>query len=159
VHRGYLVQDVANWSVLRVTERARPVLRGEERVELARPRAVVRDLGDATQALDADALPDEVATRRKSRRAKAGSSEPLTDDADQRLFATLRALRKRLADERGVPAYVIFTDATLTGMCRARPKSEDELLAVSGVGKVKLEHYGAIFLAEIAAFGGGAPAE
>ena len=160
VHRGYLVQDVANWSVLRVTERARPVLRGEERVELARPRVALREpSADPAAALAADALPDELATRRKPRRAKAGGAEPLTDDADQRLFATLRALRKRLADERGVPAYLIFTDATLAGMCRARPKSEDELLAVSGVGKVKLEHYGAIFLAEIAAFGGGAPAE
>jgi ATP-dependent DNA helicase RecQ len=160
VHRGYLVQDVANWSVLRVTERARPVLRGDERVELARPRAVVRDpAADPAPVLAGDVLPDELATRKKPRRVKAEAPAALQDEADQRLFAALRTLRKRLADERGVPAYVIFTDATLAGMCRARPKSEDELLAVSGVGRVKLEHYGAVFLAEIAAFGGGATAE
>src|SRR5262249_22860755 len=69
VRRGYLVQDVANWSVLRLTERARPVLRGEERVELARPRAAVRDpTADPAPVLAADALPDELATRRKPRR-------------------------------------------------------------------------------------------
>jgi ATP-dependent DNA helicase RecQ len=147
VHRGYLVQDVANWSVLRVTERARGLLRGEERVDLARPRVVARP------PLPDDGLPDETAPR-KPRRARGGEA-PALDDTDQQLFTALRALRKRLADERGVPAYVIFTDATLAGMCRARPRSEEQLLEVSGVGQHKLARFGAAFLAEIAAFGGG----
>ena len=158
VHRGYLRQDVANWSVLRVTERARPVLAGDERVELARPRASAATARGPSAVLD-DGLPDEVAPARKPRRSRASAEAPALDDVDQQLFAALRALRKRLADERGVPAYVVFTDATLAGMCRARPKTETELLAVSGVGQHKLDNYGEAFLKEIAAFGGGASAD
>lgn len=68
---------------------------------------------------------------------------------DEELFQRLRALRKRLADDQGVPPYVVFSDATLRGMVRLRPQTADDLLAVSGVGKVKLERYGAAFLAEL----------
>jgi ATP-dependent DNA helicase RecQ len=154
VHRGYLRQDVANWSVLRVTERARAVLTGNERVELARPRAVTAAGRRGAAAVLVDGLPDEAAPARKPRRSRASADAPALDDVDQQLFAALRALRKRLADERGVPAYVVFTDATLAGMCRARPKTEAELLEVSGVGQHKLDNYGEAFLKEIAAFGG-----
>ncbi len=162
VHRGYLRQDVANWSVLRVTDKARAVLRGEERVELARPRAAAPAPAPRTAAVD-DGLPDEAAPARRARKPRAASAapglEPLSDEADLALFAALRVLRKRLADERGVPAYVVFTDATLAGMCRARPRSPEQLLAVSGVGQHKLETYGDVFLAEIAAFSGDAPTD
>ena len=68
---------------------------------------------------------------------------------DERLFEALRALRKRLAEERGVPPYVIFGDATLIDMCRLRPANEAEMLEVNGVGAVKLERFGEAFLAEI----------
>jgi ATP-dependent DNA helicase RecQ len=67
--------------------------------------------------------------------------------ADVGLFARLRALRRRLADERNVPAYVIFGDATLLEMAARRPTTEDELLTVSGVGPKKLARYGDVFLA------------
>jgi ATP-dependent DNA helicase RecQ len=60
-------------------------------------------------------------------------------------------LRRRLAEERRVPAYVVFSDATLLEMAERRPRSEAELLQVSGVGLSKLERYGAAFLAEIEA--------
>jgi ATP-dependent DNA helicase RecQ len=63
------------------------------------------------------------------------------------LFERLRQLRKALADSRNVPAYVVFSDATLLEMARRRPTSEEDLLAVSGVGPKKLATYGAIFLA------------
>ena len=63
------------------------------------------------------------------------------------LFDRLRTLRKRLADEAGVPAYVVFNDSTLRAMAEARPASESALLALPGVGPVKLERYGAAFLA------------
>ena len=72
-------------------------------------------------------------------------------EGDEELFARLRALRKRLADEQGVPPYVVFSDATLRAMVRQRPANDEEFLAVSGVGKVKLERYGAEFLEEIGA--------
>ena len=70
---------------------------------------------------------------------------PAHDD-DEELFERLRTLRKELADLQGVPPYVIFSDATLRGMVRRRPKTAEELLDVSGVGQVKLERYGQAFL-------------
>jgi ATP-dependent DNA helicase RecQ len=65
---------------------------------------------------------------------------------DDALFEKLRAVRKRLADAEGVPAYIVFSDAALRGMASRRPRSEGELLQVPGVGPVKLERYGAAFL-------------
>jgi ATP-dependent DNA helicase RecQ len=70
--------------------------------------------------------------------------------ADPDLFEALRALRKRLADERGVPAYVVFNDATLREMAARRPTTEADFLAISGVGATKLATYGPDFLALIA---------
>jgi ATP-dependent DNA helicase RecQ len=70
-------------------------------------------------------------------------------DADP-LFERLRALRKRLADERGVPAYIIFNDRVLRAMADQRPASATELLRISGVGPRKLEQYGDLFLQAIA---------
>ena len=78
---------------------------------------------------------------------------------DEELFEALRALRKRLAGEQNVPAYVVFSDATLAEMAARRPATHAELLEVNGVGQAKLERYGDAFLAEMAerASGGSAP--
>ena len=67
-------------------------------------------------------------------------------DFDPDLFERLRALRKRLADAEGVPAYIVFSDAVLRQMAEHRPRTREGLLALSGVGPVKLERYGAAFL-------------
>jgi ATP-dependent DNA helicase RecQ len=75
--------------------------------------------------------------------APASSRDHRRDDP---LFEALRALRRSLADERGVPAYVVFSDATLLAMAQAHPRTPSGLLAVPGVGPVKLERYGAAFL-------------
>ena len=69
---------------------------------------------------------------------------------DEELFQRLRVLRKSLADEANVPPYVVFSDKTLRAMVAARPTDEQALLAVPGVGAVKLERYGAAFLRELA---------
>jgi ATP-dependent DNA helicase RecQ len=69
-----------------------------------------------------------------------------TGDPGGELFGKLKALRKRLADERRVPAYVVFTDATLEAMVTLRPTHEGALRTVPGVGPKKLEAYGAAFL-------------
>jgi ATP-dependent DNA helicase RecQ len=69
------------------------------------------------------------------------------DPVAQGLFEQLRALRKELADASGVPAYIVFSDAALRDMARRRPLTRAEMLAVSGVGPVKLERYGDPFLA------------
>jgi len=71
---------------------------------------------------------------------------------DEALFEELRALRKRLADERDVPAYVIFPDTTLRQMARDMPQTPAALRDVAGVGDKKLADYGAAFLAAIAAY-------
>jgi ATP-dependent DNA helicase RecQ len=127
IHRGYLVQDIAAFSVLKLTPAAAAVLRADESVELARPRV-----------------------KEKARKKPVGAAREL-GPGDIQLFESLRALRKRLADERGVPPYVIFGDATLVEMSRRRPADELELLDIGGVGQVKLERHGADFLAAIAA--------
>ena len=62
------------------------------------------------------------------------------------LFAILRQKRKEMADEAGVPPYVIFSDRTLTEMAAYYPQSAESLLIISGVGQVKLRQYGDVFL-------------
>ena len=74
-------------------------------------------------------------------------------DSDQELFERLRVLRKRIADEAGVPPYIVFSDAALRDMCARRPVTDEEFLQVNGVGATKLARYGKDFTAEIAAFG------
>lgn len=68
------------------------------------------------------------------------------------LLDALKALRKGIASKKSVPAYVIFTDATLIDMCKKCPETPDEMLEVSGVGRTKLEKFGKEFLEEIAKF-------
>ena len=77
---------------------------------------------------------------------KKSKKEKTTESIDRSLFAELKALRRELADENNVPAYIVFSDATLIDMCKKLPTTTEELLEVSGVGKVKLELYGDRFL-------------
>jgi ATP-dependent DNA helicase RecQ len=125
IHRGYLLQDIADYSVLKLTAAARPLLRGEARLELARPRV------------------------REKPAAKAPKSPLSLAAGELPLFEALRALRRRLAEELGVPPYVVFGDVTLVEMSHLRPQRPDELLGITGIGQVKLERYGEAFLAVI----------
>nr|WP_038281742.1 DNA helicase RecQ [Pacificimonas flava] len=84
----------------------------------------------------------------RKRRRQQGA--PALSDADDPLFGRLRALRKALAAEHGVPAYVIFHDATLAEVAARRPATEADLAGISGVGGAKLERYGAAFITAIA---------
>ncbi len=70
----------------------------------------------------------------------------LDEEENLELYTRLKALRKELADARGVPAYVVFSDATLQHMARFRPQTQEHFLALSGVGLKKLELYGEAFL-------------
>ena len=74
-------------------------------------------------------------------------------EVDEALFEELRALRRDLARERGVPPYLIFNDRTLSLMSARKPTSEAELLEIKGVGEKKAADLGPLFLAEIASFG------
>ena len=77
-----------------------------------------------------------------------------TVETDSRLLAALKALRSRLAKEEKVPAYVIFSNATLEDMAGKAPKTMEQFLEVSGVGEVKAHRYGKVFLHEIKKTGG-----
>jgi ATP-dependent DNA helicase RecQ len=71
-------------------------------------------------------------------------------EPDAELLERLKILRRRLAQQRRVPAYVVFNDATLLEMAALKPTTLDELLQVNGVGQAKLDRYGETFLREIA---------
>ena len=128
VARGLLSPDLEGYGTLRLTAAAHPVLRGQEIVHLRRE-------------------PDR-AQRRASRHADASGTRHSLDIAphEEPLWNALRDMRAKLAREQGVPAYVIFHDATLYAMLRERPKNREALATISGVGALKLERYGARFL-------------
>ena len=122
IHHGYLIQDEENYSVLKLTPAATPLLRGETRLEMARPRRHTE--------------------RKKGPAAPAG-------DYDRGVFEALRILRKEIADREGVPPFVVFGNRTLVEMAASMPETEEDLLAITGVGAHKLEKYGRIFLERI----------
>ena len=121
VARAYLQVDPDAYGALRLTDRCRPILRGEESIQL---RKVIPKAGSLTP---------------RSRSVEI-------DEQDVPLWNALRACRKRLAEEFGVPPYVVFHDATLREMVQQRPLSEGTLLKISGVGDSKLERFGDAFL-------------
>lgn len=116
-----LIQTDGQYPVLKLTQNARPVLLGEKSFEMRIP------------------VPRE----------KAKKPDKAAGDADPELFARLKKLRAALAAKASVPAYVVFTDATLRDMCAKMPTDEQELLQVSGVGERKAHRYGKAFLEEI----------
>lgn len=125
---GYLEVE-GEFQSLKLTGICRPLLRGEETLMLRK-------------------LP------KKTVRAHSRNSTTLEDLAPEELplWEALRNCRKQLAEERGVPPYVVFHDATLRGMAKAHPQTRDELLAISGVGDSKLERFGEVFLAVLRDF-------
>jgi ATP-dependent DNA helicase RecQ len=141
IHRGYLEQDIARYSVLTLTPAARAVLRGEEQVVLARPRFETFGVSGAKK----ERKRGSAVGRAEGRTAASGAADA-SDPVATELFERLRTLRRRLADEQNVPAYVVFSDATLWDMVARRPQTEADLLEVSGVGETKRERYGAAFL-------------
>ncbi|MFA0689433.1 ATP-dependent DNA helicase RecQ [Vibrio splendidus] len=121
IHKGLLFQNITRNSTLQLTEKARPLLRGEMSLELAVPR-----LDTAVRNAKSDKLSSK--------------------NYDKKLFAKLRKLRKSIADEDGLPPYVVFSDATLIDMAEILPTSYGEMLAVNGVGQRKLDKYADPFL-------------
>lgn len=127
VAAGLLHVDVEGFGGLRLTETARPLLRGERSIWLRR---------------------DAVDGERKASRAQHGKNlrEDFATADDDPLWLALKARRLALAREQGVPPYVIFHDATLLEILRRRPANAEQLAEVSGVGQVKLARYGQAFL-------------
>lgn len=103
----------------------------------------------ADVVLSAKAVVNKSRGRKREDGADSGAARPprgIGNDVDASLFEQLRATRKRLADERGVPAYVVFSDATLLQMAAHKPRTSGELAQISGVGPTKLSRYGEEFL-------------
>ncbi|RDI48064.1 DNA helicase RecQ [Aquicella lusitana] len=135
IHLGYLEQDIANYSVLRLTSHARPLLRGEQKLILAKPRTKLNAPKEKKQT--------------HSKREKTDRKAAPGLEYDRGLFEKLRALRKRLAEKMGVAPFIIFSDVSLIEMSAYFPASEAEFLTINGVGQKKLENYGQLFLKAI----------
>jgi ATP-dependent DNA helicase RecQ len=124
------------------------ILKGQERVELVR---ITEKKGAAQRKSVVNNEFSQGSGELSEGRAAArkGGLDSLSLEAKQ-LFEELRKLRKRLADEQGVPPYVIFSDKTLAELSDIQPSTSDEMLAISGIGEVKLTRYAAPFLEVIA---------
>ncbi|MGB7598577.1 MAG: DNA helicase RecQ [Gallionella sp.] len=131
VASGILEADIEAYGGLKLSEAARPILRGEQAVWLRR-----------------DTDPVKRKAQRGERTVK--SREPFAGANDDPLWIALKAKRTELARQQGVPPYVIFHDSTLLDMLNRRPATLDEMAQVSGVGQAKLARYGEEFLSVLA---------
>jgi ATP-dependent DNA helicase RecQ len=100
------------------------------------------------------ASPEKPSTKQRSRSRVPAADADLAARADGSLFEKLRALRRELARERGVPPYLIFNDRTLVELAALQPRTDEELRRVKGVGEVKARELGPLFLAAITAHAG-----
>jgi ATP-dependent DNA helicase RecQ len=124
VRLGLLRQNASKFNIVELTEEGRAVLKSRRAIILTRPVSAPKP-----------------AVR------KAGEIT-----CDEALFERLRALRKRLADQQGVPPYIVFSDVTLRQMARSYPEDHQQFSRISGVGDRKLRDYGPAFMEEIAAY-------
>lgn len=118
---GYIESRGFEYPVLALTSEAGSVLFGEKTIVMKQ------------------------AAQKESNRRRVEKVKQI-DAADRSLFAALKALRRTIADEKNIPAYIVFSDATLVDMCKICPRTRLEMLKVSGVGQVKLNLYGDQFL-------------
>ncbi len=122
IAHGLLSVDLEGYGGLRLTQASRPVLRGETQLMLRKARKrKAKERGERPHALE-------------------------LSDSNRPLWQALKSLRLELAQTQGVPAYVIFHDATLMEMAQKRPRDKQQLATISGVGDRKLERYGDAFL-------------
>jgi ATP-dependent DNA helicase RecQ len=124
VARGYFSVDLEGYGSLRLEPKCRPLLKGEESIDLRREL--------------------------KQSAARKQTKTPLPADIDVGLWEALRDCRRRLAEAQGAPPYVIFHDSTLQEMCAVRPATVDQFGRLTGVGERKREKYAESFLAVIA---------
>ena len=118
------------FSVLELTNAGATILKSRAKVTLTKP-AVAPEI--------------KVASETKTRHVGEIA-------CDEILFERLRELRKKLADERDVPAYIIFSDVALRQMARNYPETESDFTRISGVGEKKLREFGKVFLNEVAMY-------
>jgi len=121
---GFMGIDHEGHGALQLTDRCRPLLRGEKSLHLR-------------------------LQSKPEKKARVKQDHGDLDPANQPLFESLRGLRLELAREQGVPPYVIFHDRTLREMAQSRPRSLQQMSTISGVGEAKLTRYGELFLTRI----------
>lgn len=128
IARNLLSVDIEGYGNLRLTELCRPILRGEETLMLRK----------------------ETKPEKSSRKGRKTNN--YTNSSDNQLWEALRACRKTLSEELGVPPFVVFHDATLMEMLDRQPKTREQFATLSGVGEKKLEAYADEFLKVIAEY-------
>jgi ATP-dependent DNA helicase RecQ len=129
VAKGLVRVDVTGYGSLKLTEDCRPVLRGNETVAF---REAVREDGTTSSS---------------ARSSKTATQDTVPQHGDERdLFEALRECRTQLAKDQEVPPYVIFNDKTLRAMVEHRPQTKRAFRNLHGVGDVKLDRYGDLFL-------------
>jgi len=119
IHLGYLQQDIEQQSTLCLTEASRAVLKATEPLMLASPRL---------------------------QKASYWQNKKQYKSYDRALFSKLRELRKRIADSEDIAPFIVFNDATLSELAKIQPTTSSQMLAIAGIGDVKLSRYGKAFM-------------
>ncbi len=123
VRQGYMESSLDQYSILKVLPKSYNVLHSDEKVVI-----------------------------KMAKEQKRWHKDKNLPDVDTKLLAALKLVRKEFAQKASVPAFVVFSDATLTDMSRRKPTTKDEFLDVSGVGEVKYKRYGEAFMETIRKF-------
>jgi ATP-dependent DNA helicase RecQ len=140
LHQGVLSETTDGYPVLRLNELSLEVLRKQRSIQVAAPPPSKQKTQSAQ-------------TMQSTSNGKEKSNEVTVLTAEERmLFQHLRNLRKQVADEQGVPPYVVFPDTSLRAMAQQRPQTKAQFAEIPGVGNLKLEAYFTIFTTEIRAY-------
>ncbi len=131
VLEGYLFVTNDEYALVKLTEKSRELLAGEQTVQMKMAKELERPAREKTK-------------RRAGSAAAAGLG---FTKIEEDLFMSLRNLRTELARKEHVPPYIVFSDKTLTHMCVVKPQTQEEMMTVSGVGEHKYKKYGEAFLA------------
>ena len=129
----YLAVTNDEYAIVKLTDKSGLILNEEEPVIMKMAKEQTRPVKEA-------------AGRKGRRESGKKTMDVELSGSDELLFERLRGLRTEIAKEEKVPPYVVFSDKTLTHMCLSRPKTKEQMLAVSGVGEYKYEKYGERFL-------------
>jgi ATP-dependent DNA helicase RecQ len=159
VDQRYLAVTGDEYPVVNLTEKSREVIFDKKPLAMMLPKETTRspppDLPEEDAAFTARETGYGGRALRAGRSSAKGAAKPAGNSAagdypaEEGLLGKLKELRSRLAQEKRVPAYIIFSDASLRDMCRKMPETPEEFLDVSGVGSLKMEKYGGAFTAAI----------
>ena len=125
ISRGLLYANLENYGTLQLTEKARPILRGEQTVHLRKPPKQKRKSGKSANAKRSDT-----------------AEQVVLNAAQQALFDALKTTRRQIASEESIPPYLVCHDTTLLEMSVMKPTDTQALLLISGIGEKKAERFG-----------------